>query len=67
MDMSFATQALTSEYCVKNKGKLAAKVHIVPQEVEDLVARLKLASMGIEIDALSEAQRKYMTGWEQGT
>ncbi len=67
MDMSFATQALTSEYCVKNKGKLAAKVHTVPTEVEDLVARLKLASMGIEIDTLSDAQRKYMTGWEQGT
>src|SRR5262249_54055778 len=67
MDMSFATQALTSEYCVKNKGKLGAKVHTVPTEVEDLVAQLKLTSMGIEIDKLSDAQRKYMTGWEQGT
>jgi adenosylhomocysteinase len=67
MDMSFATQALTSEYCVKNKGKLAPKVHKVPVEVEDLVAKLKLGSMGIAIDALTDAQKKYMTGWEQGT
>jgi adenosylhomocysteinase len=67
MDMSFATQALSTEYCVKNKGKLAAKVHAVPQEVEEFVARHKLASMGISIDDLTAAQRSYMTGWEQGT
>ncbi len=67
MDMSFATQALTSEYCVKNKGKLSPKVHTVPQEVEDIVSRTKLASMGIEIDELTAEQKKYMSGWEQGT
>jgi adenosylhomocysteinase len=67
MDMSFATQALASEYCVTNKGKLDARVHPVPAEVEDLVARHKLASMGIEIDALTTEQKRYMTGWEQGT
>jgi adenosylhomocysteinase len=67
MDMSFATQALTSEYCVKNRGKLNPKVHPVPTDVEELVARLKLASMGIEIDALTDDQKKYMTGWEHGT
>jgi len=67
MDMSFATQALASEYCVKNKGKLSSTVHVVPAEIEDTVARLKLASMGIEIDTLSADQQKYMTGWEQGT
>jgi adenosylhomocysteinase len=67
MDMSFATQALTSEYCFKNKGKLTASVHPVPVEVEDHVARTKLASMAIEIDTLTAAQKKYMTGWEQGT
>src|SRR5438876_1045554 len=67
MDMSFATQALTTEYCVKNKGKLGAKVHEVPREVEEYVARHKLESMGIEIDQLTAEQKRYMTGWEQGT
>jgi adenosylhomocysteinase len=67
MDMSFATQALSTEYCVKNKGKLAAKVHPVPVEVEEFVSRHKLASMGIAIDELTAEQRRYMTGWEQGT
>jgi adenosylhomocysteinase len=67
MDMSFATQALATEYCVQNKGKLSAKVYPVPVEVEQYVARQKLASMGITIDELSEAQKQYMTGWEQGT
>jgi adenosylhomocysteinase len=67
MDMSFATQALTTEYCVLNKGKLKPAVHPVPAEVEQFVARHKLASMGIEIDQLTSAQMRYMTGWEQGT
>src|SRR5262245_39414144 len=67
MDMSFATQALTTEYCVKNKGKLSAKVHDVPREVEEFVSRHKLASMGIEIDQLTAEQKRYMSGWEQGT
>jgi adenosylhomocysteinase len=67
MDMSFATQALTTEFCVQNKGKLAARVHPVPVSVEEFVARHKLASMGIEIDELTSAQKRYMSGWEQGT
>lgn len=67
MDMSFATQALTTEYCVKNKGKLNARVHPVPVEVENFVARHKLASMGIDIDQLTPEQERYMKGWEQGT
>jgi adenosylhomocysteinase len=67
MDMSFATQALTTEFCVLNKGKLAAKVHPVPVEVEQYIARHKLAAMGIEIDELTAEQKRYMTGWEQGT
>ena len=53
MDMSFATQALATEYCVKNKGKLADKVHKVPVEVEQYVATHKLDSMGITIDELT--------------
>jgi adenosylhomocysteinase len=67
MDMSFATQALATEFCVKNKGKLGPKVHTVPLEIEEFVARHKLASMGIEIDQLTAEQRRYMSGWEQGT
>ncbi len=67
MDMSFATQALATEYCVLNKGKLTAAVHTVPAEVEEFVARHKLESMGIKIDELTSQQRKYMSGWEQGT
>jgi adenosylhomocysteinase len=67
MDMSFATQALATEYCVRNKGKLKPAVHTVPVEVEEFVARHKLESMGIKIDELTSQQRKYMSGWEQGT
>jgi adenosylhomocysteinase len=67
MDMSFATQALATEYCVRNRGKLSAAVHPVPAEVEEYVAREKLASMGIDIDTLTATQKQYMTGWEQGT
>jgi adenosylhomocysteinase len=67
MDMSFATQALATEYCIKNQGKLSNKVHPVPREVEEYVARHKLASMGIAIDELTVSQKTYMTSWEQGT
>jgi len=67
MDMSFATQALATEYCIKNAGKLKPAVHTVPAEVENYVAREKLASMGITIDELTVSQKKYMSGWEQGT
>jgi adenosylhomocysteinase len=67
MDMSFATQALTTEFCVKNKGKLGPKVHPVPMEVEQYVAREKLASMGIRIDTLTPEQDRYLRGWEHGT
>jgi adenosylhomocysteinase len=67
MDMSFATQALATEYCIRNKGKLQPAVHPVPAEVEEYVARHKLESMGIQIDELTSHQKKYMSGWEQGT
>jgi adenosylhomocysteinase len=67
MDMSFATQALATEYCVLNRGKLGPKVHNVPVELEQYVARHKLASMGITIDELTDEQKRYMSGWEQGT
>jgi adenosylhomocysteinase len=67
MDMSFATQALATEYCIQNKGKLGAKVYSVPEEIEQFVSRHKLASMGIAIDTLTEEQKRYLSGWEQGT
>ncbi|MFM7152135.1 MAG: adenosylhomocysteinase, partial [Gemmataceae bacterium] len=67
MDMSFATQALATEFCIKNAGKLSNAVHTVPTEVERYVASEKLGSMGIKIDELTATQKKYMTGWEQGT
>jgi adenosylhomocysteinase len=67
MDMSFANQALCLEYMVKNKKSLEIKVHSVPQEIDKQVARLKLGSMGINIDRLTPEQKKYLTSWEEGT
>jgi adenosylhomocysteinase len=67
MDMSFANQALCAEYMVKNRGKLEVKVHRVPEEIDKEVARLKLKSMGIVIDALTAEQRKYLASWQEGT
>ena len=67
MDMSFATQALATEYCVRKKGTLGAAVHDVPLEIEQYVAREKLASMGVTIDKLTAEQEKYLSGWEHGT
>jgi adenosylhomocysteinase len=67
MDMSFAVQALTTEYVVKNRGKLEPRVYGVPKEIDDWVARLKLASMGIGIDKLTAEQEKYLRSWEFGT
>ena len=67
MDMSFAVQALTSEYAAKNAGGLGAQVYVVPEEIDKWVARLKLQTMGISIDTVSERQEGYMTGWREGT
>lgn len=67
MDMSFANQALSTEYLVKNKGELAAGVHILPAEVDQEIASLKLHSLGISIDTLSPEMIEYMSSWETGT
>ena len=67
MDMSFATQALASEWAVKNRNKLRPEVYDVPNTVESWVANLKLASMGIRIDRLTAEQQKYLTSWDHGT
>lgn len=67
MDMSFANQALAAEHLVRAGGTLEPRVHEVPRAIDDEVARLTLAALGVEIDALTEAQRAYLTAWEQGT
>ncbi|MFH0973404.1 MAG: adenosylhomocysteinase [Candidatus Micrarchaeota archaeon] len=67
MDTSFANQALVSEWLVENKGKLAVKVHEVPQEIDYEVAKLKLASYGLHIDELTLEQRRYLASWTEGT
>ena len=67
MDMSFANQALSVEHLVKVKGSLKPDVHPVPQEIDEEVGRLKLASMDISIDSLTERQEAYLESWESGT
>jgi adenosylhomocysteinase len=67
MDMSFATQALASEWAVKVQKTLTAKVYEVPVAVENWVAKLKLSSMGIRIDTLTKEQAKYLSSWDHGT
>jgi adenosylhomocysteinase len=67
MDMSFANQALSAEYLVKNKGKLEPGVHLLPKEVDQEIASLKLKSLGMTIDTLTAEQIEYMTSWETGT
>ena len=67
MDMSFANQALGSEYAVKNKGKLEIRVHRVPKAIDAEIARLKLETMGVKIDSLTDEQKKYLASWEMGT
>lgn len=67
MDMSFANQALSAEFLVKNHGKLAAGVHILPKEVDQEIASLKLHAMGVQMDILTPEMLEYMTSWETGT
>jgi adenosylhomocysteinase len=67
MDMSFANQAMCLEYIVQNKGELETRVYPVPEEIDKEVARLKLKSMGIEIDRLTPEQKEYLASWHEGT
>ncbi|HET9793511.1 MAG TPA: adenosylhomocysteinase [Thermoanaerobaculia bacterium] len=67
MDMSFANQALAAEYMVKNHATLENRIHVVPDEIDREIARLKLAAMGIRIDTPTAEQVKYMNSWEEGT
>lgn len=65
MDMSFAVQALSTEFAVKNEIPLG--VHSVPVEIDDIIARLKLQALGINLDTLTEQQVKYLSSWKEGT
>ncbi len=67
MDMSFANQALGVEYMLKHGKTLQPKVYTIPAEIDREIARLKLISMGIEIDTLTPEQEKYLASWESGT
>jgi adenosylhomocysteinase len=67
MDMSFANQALSAEYMVKNAKQLKRKVYSVPQAIDERIAALKLRSMGVSIDVLTPEQKKYLSSWEMGT
>jgi adenosylhomocysteinase len=66
MDMSFAGQALCVEHLVAGAGRLQPGVLPVPEEIDDQVARLKLESLGVQIDELNEDQRVYRSAWEHG-
>jgi adenosylhomocysteinase len=67
MDMSFANQALSAEYMVRNASSLKPGVHPVPTEIDEGIAALKLATLGIKIDTLSEEQQRYLASWQEGT
>jgi adenosylhomocysteinase len=67
MDMSFANQALCAEHMVQHASELERIVYPVPEEIDKRIARLKLKSMGIEIDTLTPEQARYLSSWEEGT
>jgi len=67
MDMSFANQALAAEHVARDHSYLEKRVYPVPEEIDREIARLKLASRGVEIDTLTERQREYLASWDQGT
>ena len=67
MDMSFANQALASEYMVKNAKELKAQVYAVPEPIDRQIAKLKLESMGVQVDKLTADQEHYLASWSEGT
>jgi len=67
MDMSFANQALSLEYLLKNADRLENKVYTIPEDIDREIARLKLEAMGVRIDSLTADQEKYLRSWEEGT
>jgi adenosylhomocysteinase len=67
MDMSFADQALASEFLLQRGGELENRVYTLPDEIDERIARIKLETLNIRIDTLTEEQEKYLTGWREGT
>ena len=67
MDMSFANQALSAEFAIENAATLERRVYVVPKDIDDEIARLTLATMGVEIDRLTEEQETYLASWDEGT
>jgi adenosylhomocysteinase len=67
MDMSFANQALSAEYICKNHRRLSGKVYPVPENIDKNIAKLKLKTLGINIDTLTAQQKRYLSSWEMGT
>jgi adenosylhomocysteinase len=67
MDMSFANQALSAEYMVKNAKRLKPGVYSVPTDIDENIAALKLKAIGVKIDRLTAKQQKYLASWEEGT
>jgi adenosylhomocysteinase len=67
MDMSFANQALSAEYLVRQRGALTPRVYTVPGPIDREIARLKLRATGVRIDRLTPEQNSYLASWEQGT
>jgi adenosylhomocysteinase len=67
MDMSFANQALSAEYLVKNAKNLKAQVYVVPEDLDKEIAKMKLESMGHKLDKLTAEQEHYLASWQEGT
>jgi adenosylhomocysteinase len=65
--MSFANQSLTAEYLTKERGNLEKKVYRVPESIDRNIAELKLDSLGVEIEELTEKQKEYLASWQMGT
>ena len=67
MDMSFANQALCCEHIVKNGQTLENDVHDVPENIDRMISRIKLRTLGVTIDTLTAEQKKYLSSWQVGT
>jgi adenosylhomocysteinase len=67
MDMSFANQSLSAEYMVQHHAELGKKVYVVPADIDDEIARVKLETMNVDCDTLTEEQAAYLASWDQGT
>jgi adenosylhomocysteinase len=67
MDMSFANQSLSAEFMVQHHQELAKKVYGVPKDIDDEIARVKLATMKVACDTLTDEQAAYLASWDQGT